>query len=152
MEPDPCGEAPAGQARPEPCRVLLVDDDPTFLADLRDLLGTYMSRLQFVTAGDGGQGLAALDGGPVDLIISDFNMPGMDGLQFLDAAKQRAPGVPRVLLSGDPRFTPSTSADIVRERRACAVINKPPQSESTVATVRRLLRGRCIDSPTAHAA
>ncbi len=40
-------------------------------------------------AGDGVEGLAALDGGPVDLIFSDVNMPNMGGLDFVKAVRDR---------------------------------------------------------------
>ena len=40
-------------------------------------------------AGDGVEGLATLDAGPVDLIFSDVNMPKMSGLDFLKALRER---------------------------------------------------------------
>lgn len=144
--PDPCVDVPQGRpAREGPCCVLLVDDDASFLQDMSDLLATYMAPLHIVTAGSGGQGLEVLGGQAVDLIISDQNMPGMNGLEFLDAARVCAPGVPRILMTGDPRYHQAT--DALRDKRVCEIIPKPPHSTLTVQTVRRFLRGRCTETP-----
>jgi len=79
-------------------RVLHVDDDPAFL----DLAATYLERhgLDVVTATDADAGLAALDAHDVDCVVSDYDMPGADGLEFLEAVRERDPGFPFVLFTG----------------------------------------------------
>lgn len=80
-------------------RVLLVDDDP----HVREVLAEELRTLGCdVFAHDGAAAaLAWLDGsGPIDLLVSDLSMPGMDGLTTIREAQARRPGLPAVLLTG----------------------------------------------------
>jgi CheY-like chemotaxis protein len=91
----PRAGCPAGA----PVRLLLVDDE----ALVRDVLGEQLENAGFcVRAASGGaQALALLDSGEeVDILVSDFSMPGMDGLAVIRAARQRQPCLPAVLLTG----------------------------------------------------
>jgi DNA-binding response OmpR family regulator len=80
-------------------RVLLVDDEPAVLAGLNRHL---RRRFDVVTATGAAEGLAAIDAAdePFDVVVSDLRMPGMDGIQFLAAARDRSPGTARMLLTG----------------------------------------------------
>ena len=50
---------------------------------------------------DGLKALALLDAGePVDLVVSDLSMPGMDGIDFIRAAQRLRLGMPAILLTG----------------------------------------------------
>lgn len=71
-------------------KVLLVDDD----AFLRDMYGTKFKEAghEVVAAEDGPTALAALKEGSIDVVLLDMVMPGMDGLTFLETAKQMAKG------------------------------------------------------------
>lgn len=79
-------------------RLLCVDDEPDVLSGLSLVLrGKYEVEL----AGGGEEGLRRLaEARRVDLIISDLQMPGMDGVEFLERAREAAPLVPRLLLTG----------------------------------------------------
>ncbi|WP_126662242.1 PAS domain S-box protein [Haloterrigena salifodinae] len=89
--------------------VLCVDDDP----DLRSVTAATLerSRSEFVvsTANSGRDGLSRLDGTgteseperpAIDCIVSDYEMPGMDGLEFLAAVRERDPEMPFLLFTG----------------------------------------------------
>ncbi|VVT32405.1 putative chemotaxis protein CheY [Rhizobium sp. EC-SD404] len=70
-------------------KVLIVDDQVTS----RLLLGEALQSLgfsQITVAGDGQQGLAIMQQQPHHLVISDFNMPKMDGLGLLQAIRSNA--------------------------------------------------------------
>jgi len=75
---------------PRPATVLLVEDELNLLEGMRDLLelidGDY--KLNVLTASNSGKALAILDKYPVDLIISDIMMPGMDGYEFLQVVRR----------------------------------------------------------------
>jgi sigma-B regulation protein RsbU (phosphoserine phosphatase) len=85
-----------GARRP---RVCIVDDDPLVTASLRSFLelDTDFEVLAFespVTA------LELLRRQPVDVVLSDFLMPGMNGLEFLRGVRTLYPDVPRIMLTG----------------------------------------------------
>ncbi len=78
--------------------VLVVDDE-------RDFLQALVARLSLrkLNAAGVDNGLAALehlDKAPVDVVVLDLKMPGMDGLQVLDEIKRRDPKVEVVILTG----------------------------------------------------
>ena len=79
-------------------RVLLVDDDPNVVASLRRILRRLGFEVRVACSGD--EALDALAGGPVDVVVTDQTMPGMDGLTLLDQARKRFPGVARIMLTG----------------------------------------------------
>ncbi len=94
--------SPAGASLREAApaaRILLVDDE----AAVRRGLALVLSRAGFaVTAAvSGAEALGIFDSGsPVDLLLTDLSMPGMDGISLIKAAQERSPGLPAILLTG----------------------------------------------------
>ncbi len=64
-------------------RILVIEDDP----ELLESLASYLARAghEVVEASHGKEALQALYGGQVALVITDLNMPEMDGLEMLKA-------------------------------------------------------------------
>jgi response regulator RpfG family c-di-GMP phosphodiesterase len=83
-------------------RVLIVDDEEDIRGSLQDLIESSVPNTRCYTAARGAEALALLDEKRVDLIVSDFKMPGMDGIEFLTKAGRAAPHVPRVLITAFP--------------------------------------------------
>jgi signal transduction histidine kinase/CheY-like chemotaxis protein len=84
---------------PASASLLVVDDD----AMVREVVAGQMEERGYrvAQAGDGLKALAQLDGGAaVDLLISDFAMPGMNGLTLIQEARRRRPDLPVLLLTG----------------------------------------------------
>ena len=81
-------------------RLLFVDDEPMVLDGLRRALWSMRNEweMEFVT--NGAAALEALDRAPFDAVISDMRMPGMDGVQLLEAVKERHGDVVMIVLSG----------------------------------------------------
>ncbi len=78
--------------------VLVVDDDPTILAVLkRQLARTY----RVLTASSGQEALAVLEEEQLQVVVSDYAMPGMTGVELLATTKERWPNTTRILLTGE---------------------------------------------------
>jgi PAS domain S-box-containing protein len=84
----------------DPIRVLHVDDDPSFLGLATEFLETESDAIVVTTAGSVDEALATLAAEPVDCVVSDYEMPGRDGIAFLEAVRDREPELPFVLFTG----------------------------------------------------
>ena len=83
-------------------RTLIVDDSSVMRKIVeRSLRQAGLDPLVVFEAGSGTDGLEILSGKQVDLILSDINMPSMDGLEFLRQlrAQNLAPGIPVVMIT-----------------------------------------------------
>jgi DNA-binding NtrC family response regulator len=86
----------------EPKRILIVDDQESMrdmLTDLLDMMGHDPRTVE-----GGPQALEELSAGPVDLVITDLNMPVMDGMELMREIKSRAPGLPVIVITGYGTF------------------------------------------------
>jgi signal transduction histidine kinase/FixJ family two-component response regulator len=94
--------AAAGTSGPSvgAARVLFVDDEP----GAADLAATHVDRLvdgvETVTRISPHEALDVVRSERVDCVVSDFDMPGQDGLRFLEAVREVEPGLPFVLFTG----------------------------------------------------
>lgn len=89
---------------PKPlCRVMIVDDEPSIVnAVRRELVAQPVGRYRFEVEGftDPIQALERAAGASFDAVISDYRMPGMDGLEFLKKFATVQPDCARLVLSG----------------------------------------------------
>jgi response regulator RpfG family c-di-GMP phosphodiesterase len=102
MTPTPTAEpAPNGPARPpaHPWVILLVDDELDVLNTTRDLLEQSLRDIKVITATSGRKGIEILEQERVDLVMSDFKMPGMDGIEFLVQVRRMRPALPRMMFT-----------------------------------------------------
>jgi HD-like signal output (HDOD) protein len=81
-------------------RILFVDDEVAVLDGLRDRLRKQRREWEMVFASSGAAALAECKRNPVDVVVSDMRMPGMDGAQLLRAIKDQYPKAVRIVLSG----------------------------------------------------
>ena len=72
-------------------KVLLLDDDQDVLDLYRDMLSRLPSHPEIFTATSGARALSLLESEPFTLLISDLNMPKMDGLQVLTIVRRKFP-------------------------------------------------------------
>lgn len=102
-------------------KILFVDDDPNLLAACERNL---RRRFQLETA-EGGE--AALEkiaaSGPYAVVVSDMQMPRMDGVQFLSTVKERAPGAVRIMLTGNANL--ELAIKVVNEGNIFRFLTKP---------------------------
>lgn len=123
-----------------PPTVLIVDDEPDILESLGDLFAAALEDLQVRTALTGDAALAILQKEPVDLILSDYKMPGMNGLEFLEKARGLAPQVPRILMTAFPDLDVAIAA--INEARIETFFAKPLDPDKIVKVVREALDAR----------
>ncbi len=80
--------------------ILLVDDNDLLLALYEEML--RKSGYSVIARPDGGSALAVVRGGvDVDLVITDRQMPGMDGFEFVSFLKHIKPSIPVIMVSAD---------------------------------------------------
>ncbi len=113
--------------------ILCVDDEPNILSALRRLFRSTGYRI--LLAGDGPQALDALAKEPVDLVISDMRMPGMDGSQLLEQVRQRWPEITRVLLTGYADVKSTIAA--INRGEIYRYINKPWNDDEMLLMVQQ---------------
>ncbi|MFB6146392.1 MAG: PAS domain S-box protein [Halobacteriaceae archaeon] len=82
-------------------RVLLVDDHGALADTVAAHLEREFDRLTVETAGSADDGLDRLAAGEFDAVISDYDMPGDDGVDFLRAVRDRDPDLPFVLFTAE---------------------------------------------------
>lgn len=117
--------------------ILIVDDSKT----VRNLVAFIMKKEGFrvTTAEDGLDGLEKLySAGQVDLVVSDINMPRMDGLTFIKALREQAQyrDLPIIVLSTEGEEQDIDSAITIG---ANIYMVKPAQPESLMRNVKMLL-------------
>jgi len=102
-------------------KILFVDDDPNILAAYKRHL---RNAFQVETAGEGQQGLEAItSSGPFAVIVSDYHMPVMNGIEFLSRAKELAPDTARIMLTGHADL--EIAMDAVNEGNIFRLLTKP---------------------------
>lgn len=84
---------------PFPYRILIVEDDPGLRQLGKILFGAQGYEVR--GAEDGFEGLAALKQSLPDIIISDLQMPNMNGFEFLSVVRRRFPTIPVIAISGE---------------------------------------------------
>jgi len=87
-------------ATPETIRVLHVDDDPEFGDTVATFLELEDERFAVDTATRASDGLDRLSETQFDCVVSDYDMPGRNGIEFLEAVRERYPDLPFVLYTG----------------------------------------------------
>ncbi|WP_342678729.1 response regulator [Methanofollis sp. UBA420] len=83
----------------EQIRVLIVDDDPALL----NVIGLFLEstgEISTTLAHRGGEALEKMESEHFDVCISDFEMPGMDGIRLLEEFRYRGMNLPYILITG----------------------------------------------------
>jgi putative nucleotidyltransferase with HDIG domain len=130
---------------PEPKRILFVDDEANILAGLRRMLRSMRREWDMRFALGGPEALAMMAQEPVDVVVTDMRMPGMDGAQLLHLVMQRHPQTVRIVLSGQADrdailqavgpihqyLSKPCDADTLKQviHRACALDERLPDPE-----------------------
>lgn len=104
--------------------VLIVDDSATMRKIImRGIRQAGIENAEFTEAGDGVEGLAAVDSRQFDLILSDVNMPNMNGLEFVREVSDKLDAPPPIVM-----ITTEGSEEVISEamsRGANGYLKKP---------------------------
>ena len=113
-------------------RILLVDDERMVLRAMRRLILARHPDWDVLCARSGDEALRMLkDCEPVDVIVTDLSMPGVDGIVLLNIVRERFPRVARVVHSA---HIEAYGRDIVREL-CYEVLSKPAGAAELVGTL-----------------
>lgn len=112
-------------------RLLFVDDEQNILNALSRLL--MDKEYSILTATSGQDGLALLEKQPVQIVVSDFRMPGMNGVEFLSEVRKRWPDTVRIVLSGYADSNVIVSA--INEGQVYKFIPKPWNNDDLRVTI-----------------
>jgi CheY-like chemotaxis protein len=94
-----------------PKHILVVDDEPFVCESIKMLLSYDGHEVE--TASGGEQALALFDPQKIQVVFTDFAMPGMKGDQLAEAIKARSPKTPVILLTAFPPPTKPAAIDLV---------------------------------------
>ena len=104
--------------------ILYVDDEPAIRLILQDTL-EHMGH-SAIGASNVPEALAALQRAGIDLIISDYKMPGLSGLEFLEMLREQGRDIPLIMLTGYATIEHAVAAI---KAGAADYITKPMQPE-----------------------
>lgn len=125
--------------------ILFVDDEANVLNGLRRMLRSMRTEWVMHFANSGAEALQILDSTPVDVLVSDMQMPGMNGLELLTKVKSLHPLTVRIVLSGESaRVTIVDTLDVAHQ-----FIAKPCDESVLKQTITRAcaLRGFLSNEP-----
>jgi len=102
-------------------RILLIDDDDA----VRGLLETVLASggHDVTSANDGHQAIKSFRATPADLVVTDLNMPLLDGIEVITTIKREFPDTPIIAMSGESTKSPQALA--ARKLGTVAVLEKP---------------------------
>jgi two-component system nitrate/nitrite response regulator NarL len=126
--------------------LVIADDHNLFREALCYYLQQSSLAPEIIEAGSLGEALDRAAATKPDALLLDFVMPGMDGAQGIDVARQRHPDIPVVILSGN--MTREQMTEAVR-RGAAGVISKDLTGRALVEALERILSGESVVAPTA---
>lgn len=109
---------------PDKSRILIVDDDRDLLVAIkRNLRKKYTIDI----AEDGKEALTVLNGHSYAVVVSDKNMPMMDGVMFLSKAREIAPSATRIMMTGDADM--ESAIEAVNQGNIFQFVVKPCKTE-----------------------
>lgn len=139
------GESGGGEGRPQ--RVLVVDDEVDILDSVKSLIESATENVEVTTAGSGPAALEKMASSSFDLILTDYKMPQMNGLEFLAEARRVAPRTARIMLTAFPDLDLALSA--LNDERIEKFLVKPIEPEELLNTVQDVLDRRRRTSESA---
>lgn len=119
--------------------ILIIDDERSIRNILKEIL--QLESYQVEDAKDGVEGLEKIKNKHFDLVICDIKMPGMDGLEVLEKAKEFREDIQFIMISG--HGTTETAVEATK-KGAFDYIEKPPDMNRLLVSVRNALEKKSL--------
>ncbi|PRQ05328.1 Transcriptional regulatory protein ZraR [Enhygromyxa salina] len=126
-----------------PARILVVDDETAARSALTELLREEGYEVQ--SAGDGFKALGRLDAWNPEIMVTDLKMPGMDGIQLMEKARERSSDISVVVMTA---FGTVESAVEAIQQGADDYLTKPLHLGQLLVVVERVLEHRALRQET----
>lgn len=122
-------------------RILLVDDERTFLKSLSESLMNLFKDIKVVTAENGEEAIRLMNSESINFLITDLQMPIMNGFDLLKYVKRIYPDLPVIIM------TACVSDEMIKELDylGCSdVMEKPIEFDLLVKKIRESLYGETV--------
>jgi DNA-binding NtrC family response regulator len=133
--------------------ILCVDDEPGILRSIKRSL--KHEQLEVLTASSAAEALEIFGGREIALVLSDYRMPDMNGVELLEQVTHRSPETFRIILTGYAEA--QILIEAVNRGHVSKIIYKPFQEEDIQSTVRSAVehyaetrRHRALGEQLAH--
>jgi FixJ family two-component response regulator len=121
------------------CVIAVVDDDPAILKSIGNLLESADYAVRLHSSADA---LIASDGlREIDCLVSDISMPGMSGIELLQVVHAARPGLPVIVVSGQPDVCQRLTS--LATRHYHRLFRKPFSGDELLAAIGSVLQDRC---------
>ena len=124
--------------------ILIVDDEEPILSVLMSSLKRLGSEYQVVTATNGKQAIEQLEQRPFDLLVTDYRMAGMDGLELLQTARALQPDLRTILMTA---YGSEAVEKETKRLKAFRYVNKPLEINTFRQIVADALSNMAINRP-----
>ena len=126
--------------RPDPRKVLVVDDDPSILTMTEDLLTE--AGFEVGKCASGREALDRLQAQEWDVVLTDLQMPGVDGLELLAAVREQSPDTPVIIMTA---FGMIQSAVDAMRAGALDFVTKPFRAGELLISLERAFERRALE-------
>lgn len=123
------------QARSPLVRILVIEDEEAVLSLVTKILSRVGHDVDGVS--NGREGLRRFEASPVDLVITDINMPDMDGLEVMKAFRSVRADVPIIAISGGGLMPQEVLLSIASRLGASEMVSKPFATKELISAVER---------------
>jgi len=118
-------------------RLMIVDDEVNILNSLRRIL-SKQKEWELTLCSDPAEAAEIAKDSNFDLFISDYRMPGMNGVDFLVGTRESNPHAMRIILSGTSDFEATVEA--INQAEIYRYITKPVDTDELISTINQALQ------------